>query len=98
MIFVLSKGKFPKKPQENNFLEICRKDFKELKKAGMNPLLEYISSLVLEIDKKDKKRDNIEKQKQDVKSIAKLIEEGKDKIAFSLLYRTFPYCLPHRNR
>lgn len=98
MSFVLSKGKFPRKPEEGNYLEICSKDFRGFKKEGLNPILEYLSSIVKQMEKKDKKNNIVEEQKQNLKEVAKLIEEGKDKVAFTLFYRTFPYCMPHRNR
>ncbi|MFX0177734.1 MAG: hypothetical protein ACFE85_16090 [Candidatus Hodarchaeota archaeon] len=98
MSFVLSKGKFPKKPQEGKYLEICSKDFRDFKKEGPTPLLEYLSSIVKQTEENDKKSNMIELQKQNLREVAELIKKGKESVAFSLFFRTFPYCAPHRNR
>ena len=40
----------------------------------------------------------INNQKDNMEKVKKLIKEGKEDIAFSLFFRTFPTCLPHRSR
>ncbi|MFX1357981.1 MAG: hypothetical protein ACFFA8_11955 [Promethearchaeota archaeon] len=94
---VISKGKFPKRPQEISYFEICRKDFNNLKKEGFNPLYNNLDSVVKQLKSKGENFRIFEEQKQNLEEISKLVKERKERVAFSLFYRTFPYCMPHRN-
>ena len=94
---VISKGKFPKRPQEVSYFESCRKDFNTFKEYGFSPLINYLDLEFKQLKVKGKDFNIIEKQKQSLGEVTKLLKEGKESVAFSLFYRTFPYCMPHRN-
>jgi hypothetical protein len=41
--------------------------------------------------------EEINNQKNNLQNIRKFITEGKEDAAFSLFFKTFPACLPHRS-
>jgi hypothetical protein len=94
----MSEGKFPKKPGYGNTLVACRKDFKNFKKDNGNRLIEYFQSRIKISEQLGIPNRDIVAQKEELKSVKKLLQEGKEKIAFSVFFRTFPSCLPHRSR
>lgn len=69
---------------------------------GLPPDLDPISQAESELAyRKDQEPRGIKptvliQQKENLKNIRKLINEGKERTAFSLFHRTFPYCMPYR--
>ncbi|TFF83945.1 MAG: hypothetical protein EU552_02075 [Promethearchaeota archaeon] len=96
MIRVASKGKYPKEPREGDFLEICRKDFKNFKDRDHRTIFLYLSALVNEHENSGLNPETIIKQKENLEQIKKLIDKGNEKVAFHQFIRAFPSCLPHR--
>jgi hypothetical protein len=79
-------------------LEACRKDFRNFKNDDDNKTFELINEIfirhgLLGVDPKTPSS-----QKNNMESIRKLLSEGKEDVAFSVFFRTFPSCLPHRSR
>lgn len=93
----ISKEKDPKEPKGGNFLEICRKDFRDFKEKKGEPIIEFLSNLIMEQERKGKEPGIIIQQKFNLENVRKLIKEGNERNAFSLFYRTFPYCMPYRS-
>ena len=98
MVYTIAEGKFPKKPVYGKVLEICRKDFRNFKKDDGNRLIEHFNSRIKRLAKLDAPNKVLVNQKENLESVRKLIHEGKEDIAFSIFFRTFPSCLPHRSR
>ena len=94
----MAEGKFPKKPGYGNILEVCRKDFRNFKKDDGNRLIEHFHSRIKNLSQMDLPNNVLVNQKENLESIRKLIHEGKEDTAFSIFFRTFPSCLPHRSR
>ena len=94
----MAKGKFPKKPEYGKVLEICRKDFRNFKEDNGNKVIENLDCRIENIAQLNTPNNILLNQKENLESVRKLIQEGKDNIAFSIFYRTFPSCLPHRSR
>ena len=94
----MAKGKFPKKPEYGKVLEICRKDFRNFKEDNGNKVIENLDFRIKNIAQLNTPNNILLNQKENLESVRKLIQEGKDNIAFSIFYRTFPSCLPHRSR
>lgn len=97
MTYTIAEGKFPKKPEYDNFLEVCRKDFRKIKDTNEGNLDKFfyrrnVPFIQSAIDPKI-----INAQKENIESIRNLIKEGREDVAFSLFFRTFPTCLPHRS-
>ena len=97
MAYTIAKGKFPKKPEYGNILEGCKKDFRKFKDIGESKIVELlhqrnVPSTQVTIDTRI-----ILTQKENIEGIKKLIKEGKEEVAFSLFFRTFPTCLPRRS-
>jgi hypothetical protein len=87
-----------KKSKSDGFLEICIKDFDDYKdiflllKAQNNEYKK--SNSLIEFNQED----NItELHKNTFSEINDLVNNGKENVAFSLFFNTFPTCLPHRN-
>ena len=79
-------------------MEACRKDFRNFKKDNDNKTVDllnegFIRSGQLGVDPK-----TFNSQKDNLESIKKFLKEGKEDLAFSIFFRTFPSCLPHRSR
>ena len=79
-------------------MEACRKDFRNFKKNNDNKTVDllnegFIRSGQLGVDLK-----TFNSQKDNLESIKKFLKEGKEDLAFSIFFRTFPSCLPHRSR
>jgi len=79
-------------------LEACRKEFRNFKKDNENKIYELLNERILQIPELGMDPVLINNQKDNMESIRKLIKEGKEDITFSLFFRTFPTCLPHRSR
>jgi len=97
MSFSLSKGRFPKRPDETRFLAICREDFRNFKERDGNVLLEYLSTLIKDLEKGGMDPNIYKKQKENLEEVKTLIAKGQEKVAFNLFSRVFPYCMPHRS-
>ena len=97
MSYALSKERFPKKPDVAYVSEICRKDFKNFNERNGTVLLEHLSTLIKDLEKKGINPEIYKKQKQDLEEIRELLIKGAENVAFTQFARTFPYCLPHRS-
>jgi hypothetical protein len=96
IIGVTSKGKYPKEPRNGNDLVICRKDFIDFKEQDNKSILEYLSTLVANYEKRGLNPDTIQTQKKNLEQIKELIDQGNETVAFRNFMRTFPSCLPYR--
>ncbi|MFX1479155.1 MAG: hypothetical protein ACFFCI_13565 [Promethearchaeota archaeon] len=94
----MAEGKFPKKPNYGNILEACRNDFRNFKKDNENQVLGLMNGRIKQFTEINIDPKLISDQKENLESVKKLIREGRDDIAFSLFFRTFPSCLPHRSK
>ena len=97
MLYALSKGKFPKKPNEVIISKLCQEDFKNFKERNGTILLELLSTLIKDLEKRGINPEIYKKEKQDLEEIRELFIKGSEKVAFTQFARTFPYCLPHRS-
>jgi len=97
MSYVLSKERFPKKPDIAYISEICKKDFKRFKENKGEVLIEHLSSLITNLETKGIKTDLYTKQKDVLESVSELIKMDAEDIAFTQFTKAFPYCLPHRS-
>ncbi len=61
-------------------------------------LIEHLSTLIKDLEKKGINPDIYKTQKENLEEIGKLIIKGQEKIAFTHFTRTFPHCMPHRSR
>ena len=98
MLQARSDGKFPKKPEYGNFLEICYKDFRNFKEDYNGNTTEFLSQLVMEREERIRRSEILQAQRQQLDTIKALIQRGNERAAFTQFYRTFPTCLPHRSR
>ncbi len=98
MSLTIAEGKFPKKPAYGSFLEICRKDFRNFKRENGIRLMSLFNSRIKDFSRRGMNIEVINEQKDNLERVRKLIKDGRDDIAFSLFFRTFPTCLPHRTR
>ena len=98
MSYVLSKERYPKKPDIVYISEICKKDFKKFKDNNGTVIIEHLSSLIIDLESKGIKADLYTKQKDVLESVSELIKMGAEDVAFTQFTKAFPYCLPHRSR
>jgi hypothetical protein len=94
----MSEGKFPKKPEDGKILVACRKDFRNFKNDNGKKLIKHFQSRIRIIEQMGAPSRELITQKEELESVRKLLQEGKEDIAFSVFFRTFPSCLPHRSR
>ena len=92
------KGKFPKKLEYSKILEICREDFRRFKEDKAVKIIENLESQINIITQFSNPINLSIDQRENLESVRKLLEEGREDVAFSLFFRTFPSCLPHRSR
>ena len=97
MTYTIAEGKFPKKPEDGNVLEVCRKDFRKFKDIDENKIEEFLQKRMVPSTQVTFGPKIMFTQKENRESIRKLIKEGREDVAFSLFFRTFPTCLPHRS-
>ncbi len=98
MVYTITEGKFPKKPGYGNVVVACRKDFRNFKNDNGNRLIEHFQSRIRLFEQLGVPNREIVAQKEELESVRKLLREGKAEVAFSIFFRTFPSCLPHRSR
>ena len=98
MSYTIAKVKFPKKPVSEKVLEACKKDFKNFKKDNGNKLIEKIQSEIKSTEQINTPNKDLIEQNDNLKMVRDLIREGREDVAFSIFFRTFPSCLPHRTR
>ena len=98
MSYTIAKEKFPKKPVSEKILEVCKRDFRNFKKDDGNRVIEHFQSEIKKIDHLKTLNSVLIEHKDRLEIIRDLIREGKDDVAFSIFFRTFPSCLPHRTR
>jgi hypothetical protein len=79
-------------------LEACRKDFRNFKKNNGNKIVELLDEQITQLGQLGLDPKIINSQNDNIENIRKLIKEGKEDVAFSIFYRTFPSCLPYRSR
>lgn len=77
---------------------MCRKNFRNFKKDNGTKDDELLNERILQLAELGMSSVLINNQKDNMEKIRKLIKEGKEDIAFSLFFRTYPTCLPHRSR
>ena len=98
MVYTIAKGKFPKKPEYDNVLKVCRKDFRNFKDDNGNRIIENLKFQIKNTAQLGTPINILINQKENMENIRKLLHEGNEDIAFSVFFRTFPSCLPHRAR
>ncbi|MFX1298096.1 MAG: hypothetical protein ACFFD2_25000 [Promethearchaeota archaeon] len=98
MVYTMAKGRFPKKPEETKILEICRKDFRNFKEDNGNKIIENLEFQINDNALLNTPNSILIAQKENLELIRELIHEGREDYAFSLFFRTYPSCLPHRSR
>lgn len=98
MVYTIAEGKFPKKPEYGNVLEACRKDFRDFKRDDGYRVDEHLHSQIEKNVRVGALNKVLISQRENLQSMRKLIQKGKEDIAFSIFFRTFPSCLPHRAR
>ncbi len=98
MSYTIAKGKFPKKPKYGKVLELCRRDFRNFKKDNGKRLIEDLNLPIQQNNTIIINKIKIDEQQRNVENVRALLREGREDIAFSLFFRTFPSCLPHRSR
>jgi hypothetical protein len=96
--YTIAGGKFPRKPGYGNILEACRKDFRNFKRDNGYRLIEDLQSQIRDLTQKRAPNSVLDNQNENLETIRDLIRDGKDDVAFSVFFRTFPSCLPHRTR
>ncbi len=98
MSYTIAKEKFPKKSVSEKVLELCKKDFKNFKNEDGNRVIESFQSEIKSNNQINTPNSVLIEQKEGLEMIRDLIREGKEDVAFSIFFRTFPSCLPHRTR
>ncbi len=98
MSYTIAKEKLPKRHVSEKVLEICKKDFRNFKKDNGNRVVEHFQSEIKKNTQTSTPNKVLIKQKENLEMIRDLIREGKDDVAFSVFFRTFPSCLPHRTK
>ncbi len=98
MVYTIAKGKFPKKPGYGSVLEAFRRDFKNFKNDNENKTVELLNEKLIRSGQLGVDPIIFISQKENIDSIRKLIKEGREEVAFSIFFRAFPSCLPHRSR
>jgi hypothetical protein len=98
MSYIIAKEKFPKKPISQQVLEGCKRDFRNFKKDNGNRVIEDFQSEIKNNERLEIPTNVLIEQKDRLEIIRDLILEGKEDVAFSIFFRTFPSCLPHRTR
>ena len=97
MAYTIAEGKFPKKPEYGNILEACRKDFRRFKDINENKREEFLRKRIVSSTRENIDLNILFTQYENTDNIRKLIKEGREEVAFSLFFRTFPTCLPYRS-
>ncbi|MFX1568949.1 MAG: hypothetical protein ACFFCV_11355 [Promethearchaeota archaeon] len=98
MSYTIAKEKVLKKPISQQVLERCKRDFRNFKKDNGNRVIENFQSEIKNNEKMDTPTNVLIEQKDRLEMIRDLILEGREDAAFSIFFRTFPSCLPHRTR
>lgn len=98
MSYTIAKEKFLKRTVSEKVLEACKRDFRNFKKDDGNRDIEQFQSEIKKSDQLETPNNVLIEQKDRLEILRDLIREGKDDVAFSLFFRTFPSCLPHRTR
>ncbi|MFX1448925.1 MAG: hypothetical protein ACFFCG_12485, partial [Promethearchaeota archaeon] len=90
-------GKYPRQPNGSAVLATCREDFRKFKEENGNALLEHLSILITDLERRGIDPEIYKRQKENLEEIKSLIKKGEEKFAFTRFTRAFPYCLPHRS-
>ena len=91
MSHAISKGKYPKQPNETVVLTTCREDFRKFKERNGALLLEHLSTLIKDLEKRGINPEIYKNQKQELEEIRELVIKGTEKVAFTRFTRAFPY-------
>jgi hypothetical protein len=94
--YTIAQGKFPKKPTDSSVLEVCKKDFRKFKDMGESKVAEFLYERIVPFTQVINDPKMVFTQKENLEKIRKLIKLGREDVAFSMFFRTFPTCLPHR--
>ena len=78
MSHALSKGKYPRQPDGSAVLAICREDFRKFKEKDGNVLLEHLSILITDLERRGINPDIYKKQKENLEEIQSLIEKKEE--------------------
>lgn len=78
-------------------MEACKKEFRNFKKDNGNKAIKILEERIAQIADKGMNLEVINNQRDNIAIIRKLIEEGKEDVAFKEFFTTFPTCLPHRS-
>ena len=97
MSHALSKGRYPRPPEGSAVLATCREDFRKFKERNGVVLLEHLSTLITDLERRGIDPDFYKKQKENLEEVKNLIAKNEIKVAFTRFTRAFPYCLPHRS-
>jgi hypothetical protein len=97
MSHALSEGKYPKPPEGPAILSACREDFRKFKEKNGNVLLEHLSTLITDLEKRGLDPEVYIRQKENLEQVNTLVVRGEERVAFNLFTRAFPYCMPHRS-
>ncbi len=98
MAYTIAESKFPKKPKYGSLLDSCYKDFRNFKKDNENRFNNLLELRFQHHNKIEISSALQEELKNNLEIVKKFLKEGREDVAFSLFYRTFPTCLPHRMR
>ena len=98
MAYTIAEGKFPKKPKYGSFLKSCYKDFRNFKRDNEKRFDEILELNPHQDNEIKNKSALLEELKNNLEIVKKFLREGREDVAFSLFYRSFPTCLPHRTR
>ncbi|MFX0074492.1 MAG: hypothetical protein ACFE96_03560 [Candidatus Hermodarchaeota archaeon] len=98
MSHALSKGRYPRQPDGSAVLATCREDFRKFKDRNGDVILEHLSSLITDLERRGIDPEVYKKQKENLEEVKSLIKKGEEIVAFTRFTRAFPYCLPHRSR
>ena len=96
--YTIAEGKFPKKPGDGNLLEACRKDFRNFKNNINNKEKIFLNERHNRLVQNIVDSTLFSKQNESIEKIMNLLKENKEDVAFSMFFRTFPSCLPHRSQ
>jgi hypothetical protein len=97
MSHTLSKGRYPRQPEGSVVLAACREDFRKFKERDGNILLEHLSTLIADLERRGIDPEVYKKQKENLEEVRSIIVKGEELVAFTRFSRTFPYCIPHRS-
>jgi hypothetical protein len=97
MSHALSKERYPRQPDGSAVLAKCREDFRKFKERNGDVILEHLSTLITDLERRGIDPDIYKIQKENLEEVKSLIKKGEEITAFTRFTRAFPYCFPHRS-